>query len=207
MITAADVADIAGVVLPLVVTPGASFALTVAGAVERTRWIGARIAVGTAAAISLIAAAVCFTPLAQTLGDSRLAHLLGYVGAAVLFALAARVAHSAMRTENRPGAREPGARSASARAFMTTIVNPKALAVYLVVVPGVAVSLGQSLRSIGVVFAVTHIVCTFGWLTAVDAAIQRARWLGQPRSRRVLKLAAAMGLIATGVILLLTGRA
>jgi threonine/homoserine/homoserine lactone efflux protein len=194
VITPADVADIAGVVLPLVVTPGASFALTVAGAVERTRWIGARIA-------------VCFTPLAQTLGDSRLAHLLGYVGAAVLFALAARVAYSAMRTQSRPGAREPGARSASARAFMTTIVNPKALAVYLVVVPGVAVSLGQSLRSIGVVFAVTHIVCTFGWLTAVDAAIQRARWLGQPRSRRVLKLAAAMGLIVTGVILLLTGRA
>jgi threonine/homoserine/homoserine lactone efflux protein len=198
MITAADVADIAGVVLPLVVTPGASFALTVAGAVERTRWIGARIAVGTATAISLIAAAVCCTPLA---------HLLGYVGAVVLFALAARVAYSAMSTENRPGAREPGARSASARAFMTTIVNPKALAVYLVVVPGVAVSLGQSLRSIGVVFAVTHIVCTFGWLTAVDAAIQRARWLGQPRSRRVLKLAAAIGLIVTGVILLLTGRA
>ena len=89
---------------------------------------------------------------------------------------------------------------------MTTIVNPKALAVYLVVVPGVAVSLGQSLRSIGVVFAVTHIVCTFGWLTAVDAAIQRARWLGQPRSRRVLQLAAAAGLVVTGAILLLTGR-
>jgi threonine/homoserine/homoserine lactone efflux protein len=194
VITAADVADIAGVVLPLVVTPGASFALTVAGAVERTRWIGARIA-------------VCFTPLAQTLGDSRLAHLLGYVGAVVLFALAARVAHSAIRTQSQPDGREPGTRSASARAFMTTIVNPKALAVYLVVVPGVAVSLGQSLRSIGVVFAVTHIVCTFGWLTAVDAAIQRARWLGQPRSRRVLKLAAAAGLIATGAILLLTGRA
>jgi threonine/homoserine/homoserine lactone efflux protein len=193
MITAADVADIAGVVLPLVVTPGASFALTVAGAVERTRWIGARIA-------------VCCTPLARALGDSGLAHLLGYVGAVVLFALAARVAHSAMRTQSQPGRREPGARSASARAFMTTIVNPKALAVYLVVVPGVAVSLGQSLRSIGVVFAVTHIACTFGWLTAVDAAIQRARWLGQPRSRRVLQLAAAAGLVVTGAILLLTGR-
>jgi threonine/homoserine/homoserine lactone efflux protein len=166
----------------------------VAGAVERTHGVGPP-------------PAVCFTPLARTLGDSRLAHLLGYVGAIVLFALAARVAHSAMRTENRPGAREPGARSASARAFMTTIVNPKALAVYLVVVPGVAVSLGQSLRSIGVAFAVTHIVCTFGWLTAVDAAIQRARWLGQPRSRRMLKLAATTGLIVTGVILLLTGRA
>ena len=87
---------------------------------------------------------------------------------------------------------------------MTTIVNPKALAVYLVVVPGVAVSLGQSLRSIGVVFAVTHIAC--GWLTAVDAAIQRARWLGRPRSRRVLQLAAAAGLVVTGAILLLTGR-
>ena len=45
MITAADVADIAGVVLPLVVTPGASFALTVAGAVERSRWIAASTAV------------------------------------------------------------------------------------------------------------------------------------------------------------------
>ena len=44
MITAADVADITGVVLPLVITPGASFALTVAGAVEGSRWIGARIA-------------------------------------------------------------------------------------------------------------------------------------------------------------------
>jgi threonine/homoserine/homoserine lactone efflux protein len=206
VITVADVADITGVVLPLVITPGASFALTVAGAVERSRWIGVRIAIGTAAAISVIAATVCFTPLAQTLGESRLARLLGYVGAAVLFALAARVGYSAVRTGRPAGGRQPGARSASARAFMTTIVNPKALAVYLVVVPGVAVSLGQSLRSIGVVFAVTHIVCTFGWLTAVDAAIQRARWLGQPRSRRVLQLAAAAGLVVTGAILLLTGR-
>ena len=45
MITVADVADITGVVLPLVITPGASFALTVAGAVERSRWIGVRIAI------------------------------------------------------------------------------------------------------------------------------------------------------------------
>jgi threonine/homoserine/homoserine lactone efflux protein len=90
VITVADVADIAGVVLPLVITPGASFALTVAGAVEGPRWIGARIALGTTAAIALIAAAVCFTPLAQALSDSRLARPLGYVGAAVLFALAAR---------------------------------------------------------------------------------------------------------------------
>jgi len=206
VITVADVADITGVVLPLVITPGASFALTVAGAVERSRWIGVRIAIGTAAAISVIAAAVCFTPLALTLSDSRLARLLGYVGAAVLFALAARVGYAAIRTGHPAGGRQPGARSASARAFMTTIVNPKALAVYLVVVPGVAVSLGQSLRSIGVVFAVTHIACTFGWLTAVDAAIQRARWLGQPRSRRVLQLAAAAGLVVTGAFLLLTGR-
>jgi threonine/homoserine/homoserine lactone efflux protein len=206
VITVADVADITGVVLPLVITPGASFALTVSGAVEGSRRIGARIALGTAAAISLIAAAVCFTPLAQTLGDSRLARPLGYIGAAVLFALAGRVGYSAVRTGHRAGGRQPGARSASARAFLTTIVNPKALAVYLVVVPGVAVSLGQSLRSIGVVFAVTHIACTFGWLTAVDAAIQRARWLGQPRSRRVLQLAAAAGLVVTGAILLLTGR-
>jgi threonine/homoserine/homoserine lactone efflux protein len=207
VIAVADVADITGVVLPLVITPGASFALTVAGAVEGSRWVGARIALGTAAAISLIAAAVCFTPLAQTLGDSRLARLLGYVGAAVLFALAARVAYPAIRTGRRPGPHRPQARSASARAFMATIVNPKALTVYLVIVPGLAASLGQSLRSVGVVFAVTHIICSFGWLTTVDGLIRRARWLGQPRSRRVLQLAAAAGLVVTGAILLLTARA
>ena len=107
MITVADVADITGVVLPLVITPGASFALTVAGAVERSRWIGVRIAIGTTAAISVIAAAVCFTPLAQTLSDSRLARVLGYVGAAVLFALAARVGYSAIRTGQPAGGRPP----------------------------------------------------------------------------------------------------
>jgi len=89
---------------------------------------------------------------------------------------------------------------------MATIVNPKALTIYLVIVPGLAVSLGQSLRSTGVVFAVTHIICTFGWLTTVDCLIQPARWLGQPRSRRVLKLAAAAGLAITATILLLTAR-
>jgi threonine/homoserine/homoserine lactone efflux protein len=76
-----------------------------------------------------------------------------------------------------------------------------------VIVPGLAASLGQSLRSIGVVIAVTHIICSFGWLTTVDGLIQRARWLGQPRSRRVLQLAAAAGLVITGAILLLTARA
>ena len=206
MISAADVADITAVVLPLVITPGASFALTVSGAVERSRWIGARIASGTAAAIAVIAAAVCYTPLAQTLSDSRLAHLLGYIGAAVLFALAARVALSAIKAGQRPGAHRPRAGSALARAFMATIVNPKALTVYLVVMPGVAASLGQSLKTIGVVFAATHILCMFGWLAAVGALIQRARWLGSPRSRRVLQFAAAAGLVITGAILLLTAR-
>jgi threonine/homoserine/homoserine lactone efflux protein len=207
VITVADVADITGVVLPIVITPGASFALTVAGAVEGSRWIGPRIAIGTAAAISLIAAAVCFTPLAQTLSDSRLGRLLGFAGAAVLLALAARVAYPALRTGPRPGPRKQGARSASARAFTATIVNPKALTVYLVIVPGLAASLGQSLRSIGVLFAAIHIICSFGWLTTVGSLIQRARWLGQPRSRRVLQLAAAAGLAMTGAILLLTARA
>jgi threonine/homoserine/homoserine lactone efflux protein len=202
----ADVADIAGVVPPLVITPGASFALTVAGAAEGYRWIGARIALGTTAAISLIAAAVCLTPLAQALSDSRLARVLGYIGAAVLFALAARVAYPAITKGRRPDPRRPGTRSASARAFTATIVNPKALTIYLVIVPGLAASLGQSLRSTGVVFAVTHIICTFGWLTAVDCLIQRARWLGQPRSRRVLQFAAAAGLATTATILLLTAR-
>jgi threonine/homoserine/homoserine lactone efflux protein len=206
VITVADVADITGVVLPLVIAPGASFALTVAGAVERTRWIGVRIATGTAAAISVIAAAVCFTPLARTLSDSHFARLLAYVGAAVLFALAARIAYSAIRAGQRPGARPTAGRSASGRAFMATIVNPKALTIYLVVVPGVAVSLGQPLAAVGVVFAVTHIICTFGWLAAVDGLIQRARWLGQPRSRRVLQLVAAAGLTITGAILLLSAR-
>jgi threonine/homoserine/homoserine lactone efflux protein len=206
VITVAGVADITGVVLPLVITPGASFALTVSGAVERSRWIGARIAIGTAAAITVIAAAVCYTPLAQTLSDSRLAHLLGYIGAVVLFALAARVALSAIKAGQRPDAHPPRAGSASARAFMATIVNPKALTVYLVVVPGVAASLGQSLKTIGAVFAVTHIICMSGWLAAVDALIQRASWLGSPRSRRVLQLAAAAGLVITGAILLLTAR-
>ena len=89
---------------------------------------------------------------------------------------------------------------------MATIVNPKALTVYLVVVPGVAANLGHSLRTVGVVFAGTHIICTLGWLAAVDCLIQRASWLAQPRSRRALKLAAAAGLVITGAILLLTAR-
>jgi len=207
VITIADVGDIALVVLPLVITPGASFALTVAGAVERSRLIGVRIAAGTAAAISVIAAAVCCTPLAPALSGSRLARPLACLGAAVLLALAARVALSATRAGHQANAAPPRARSAPARAFLATIVNPKALTVYLVVMPAVAASLRQPLKTVGIAFAVTHVICTFGWLTAVDGLIQRASWLGQPCSRRALQLAAAAGLAVTGVVLLLTARA
>jgi threonine/homoserine/homoserine lactone efflux protein len=207
VITAADFADITGVVLPLVITPGASFALTVAGSVERSPWIGARIAAGTAVAITLIATAVCLTPLAQALSDFHLTGPLGYAGAAILLVLAARVALPAIRAVRQPGTRQPRARSAPARAFLTTIVNPKALTIYLIVLPGVAASLGQPLRTVGIAFAVIHITGTFGWLTAVDCLIQRTRWLGQPRARRVLQLAASAGLIITGTILILTAHA
>lgn len=207
MITAADVGDITLVVLPLVIAPGASFALTVAGAVDRSRLIGVRIAMGTAAAIMVIAAAVCFTPLAATLSDSRLGRPLAYVGAAVLLALAVRIVVPAIRTGHRADAGPPRARSAPARAFAATIVNPKALTVYLVVLPAVAAALRQPLKTVGVAFAVIHICCTFGWLAAVDGLIQRAGWLGRPRARRALQLAAATGLTVTGVTLLLTARA
>lgn len=61
--------------------------------------------------------------------------------------------------------RKPGRPAASALAR----VGPPgrrglmaALTIYLVIVPGLTVSLGQSLRSTGIVFALTHVICTFG---------------------------------------------
>lgn len=211
---------IAGSVVPIVLAPGASFALTVAGAAAGTPRAGLRVAGGVALALAFIAVVACLSPLgAMVADDERLRTALGLVGGGALLALGLRIAVGALprkrkltaaattaETAARPEAVAPTPPAASApplvqRAFLTTIVNPKALAVYLAVVPAVATSAASPLPLVGAAFAATHATLTTGWLVLVGWSIGRAPALLRPRPRLALQLAAALGLAATGIAL------
>jgi threonine/homoserine/homoserine lactone efflux protein len=193
---------IAGAVIPIVITPGASFTLTVATSAAGVPRAGAHVALGTAGAVAVIAACACASPLgALVSGSATLRAVLACVGGGALVVLALRTAAGVLPSRAPVAAadRAPERGAAVARrAFLATIGNPKALTVYLAVVPAIATAADDPLPAVGAAFAAVHIAATFGWLGTVGWAVARLPLLTGGRARRALRLASAAWLAATG---------
>jgi threonine/homoserine/homoserine lactone efflux protein len=202
---------IAGAVVPIVVTPGASFALTVAASAAGVPKAGAHVALGTAGAVAVIAACACASPLgALVSGSTVLTTALTCAGGGALVVLALRTAAGVLPGRTAVEAADPAPERGTAvvrRAFLATIGNPKALTVYLAIVPAIATAAGSPLPAVGTAFAAIHIAATFAWLGTVGWAVARAPCLTGPRARRAIRLASAAGLAATGIALAISALA
>lgn len=186
------------VALPFVVTPGASFTLTLAHATRSQSNSWRRIALGTAAGIVLLALAVGATGLGAALSAVPVIRVtLGLVGTTVLIAFGVVVLVKAIRPAS--GAAEESAPANLVRwSFAAVVTNPKALSLYAIVVPTLA---GPELHGFALFgsFAVVHIALLTAWLCITHYSVTRIPGLARsPRLQRGLFVAAGVAMIGLG---------
>jgi len=191
---------IALTLLPSVLTPGASFTITVGAAVDGDRRASLRVWAGTALGIALIAVAAGVSGVGDYVASSQTARTaFGLVSGAVLVGLAlgsglrARAVLTDGVTEARPQ------RRLVLCAFLAVITNVKALSLYAVVLPTAVTASTDSLTTFATTAAV-HIAMLLAWLTLVGALVRRTPALRRSdRARAALFAVAALALAALGL--------
>lgn len=190
--------------LPFVISPGASFAITVDAASSGDRRAPLKVWAGTALGVAVIASVVSVTGVGRFLAENDTARtIFGVAGGAVLIALGASSGIRALRSR-RPTA--PGPRPARRLvlcSFLALIVNVKALTLYALVVPGLGTVtlMGSTLFFL---FAGVHIALLLLWLTLLGEGVRRVPRVGtSPRVRAGLLSIAAATLIVIGARTLL----
>ena len=159
--------------LPFVVTPGASFTITVSAAADGDRRASLRVWGGTALGIALIAGAAALSGIGDYVESSQTARtVFGLLSGAVLLGLAVgagrrvRAVLVADITETRPQQR------LVLWAFVALVTNVKALSLYALVLPAALVPGAAGLAAYACSAAV-HIVMLLVWLSVVGALVRR----------------------------------
>ena len=189
----------------LVVTPGMTTAVVIQQAVRHGRRAGASAALGAALgnsshAIAAGAGVALFLRRWPAIFDA-----LQIAGALYLIWLGVLTLRRA-RDHRRhvPAGREvPDSASAVRQGLLATLLNPSSMVFYLTVVPGFVKPADPpwmffALGAIHVSIAFTVHLC---WATAFDAL---RRVVARPAGLRTLDVVAGLGLVALGVVVLLT---
>ena len=194
-------ATIVLVVLPFVVSPGASLALTLGHVPLGGRRAVVAVLVGTAAGVATMVGVLVVTRLGEAVAASPVATAVtALAGGVVLAVIGGHMVVSAARAPAQDVAGGPSLHPArvAGQAYLALLLNPKALSVYLVVVPGLAVGSTPPLR-LYVVFATVHVLLLGAWLLLVawlllhvPAVTRSARW------RRGVGVAAGACLVLVG---------
>ncbi|MBF4618614.1 LysE family transporter [Clavibacter sp. VKM Ac-2873] len=195
-----NLALLASTALPFVVSPGASFTLTIGAAATGDRRAALRVWAGTALGVLLIAATLGFSGLAQLVsGDPRARLVLGIVGGAVLVGMGVASGISALRRAP-AGARPDGLRPRLVlAAFVAVVTNVKAIGFYVLVVPTLRGS-GLDGPALFLVFAAVHMAMMLGWLSLLGALVRGIPGVAtSPRVRAALLLLAAATLVLLGI--------
>ncbi|MDN4640632.1 LysE family transporter [Agreia sp. PsM10] len=185
--------------LPFVVSPGASFTITVGAALAGDRRAGIRVWAGTALGILIIAAVFGASGFGTLIAGNRTTMTIwGLVGGAALIAFGLMALMRALRNWDQSlGDSTPAARLVGL-SFVAVITNVKALSLYVVVVPALR-GTGLSGLTLFLVFAMTHIALMLVWLLLVTLTVSAFPSLGRSsRARGVLLVAAAVVLILLG---------
>jgi threonine/homoserine/homoserine lactone efflux protein len=198
-----DLLVLVGVATPFVVTPGASFTLTLAHAADGygSSWL--RVVTGSGCGIVLLA----FCLGATGLGDALTAMptvrlLLGLVGGVVLVVVGGTLLR---RLSQHPPVTSQLStpRSLVRWSFVALVTNPKALSVYVVVVPQLS-STALSGGRLFLAFAGVHIALMTVWLFLVDwAATHLPAGVASERTRRLVFGGAALVTVALGATTIL----
>lgn len=191
---------IALTLLPFVLTPGASFTITVGAAVDGDRRASLRVWAGTALGLALIAVAVAVSGVGDYVAGSPTARtVFGLIGGVVLLGLAvgaglrARTVLTDGLTEARPQQR------LVLWSLLAVVTNVKALSLYAVVLP-TAVTAGTDSLTTFATAAAVHITMLLAWLTLVGALVRRTPALRRSaRARAALFAVAALALAVLGL--------
>ncbi|RKW70465.1 LysE family translocator [Galactobacter caseinivorans] len=194
--------------LPFVLTPGASFALTVNAAATGDRRAGLRVTLGTAMGLALIAAVAGLSGLGAFVASHELIRAwFQLLGGALLFGFGAvpliKTWRARNRTEPRPSAPHPT--RLMGWAFVAVVTNVKALAIYLIVVPPLLSPTAPQLGSYATVAAI-HSGMVLLWLCLITALITRTPAIARnPRVTLNLQLASSAALLLLGAQSIATG--
>ena len=161
------VAGFALAMVPIVVTPGASFTLMATHVLTSQRGVVRRVAGGTALGIVSHATLAGLGLSMLVMRSAELYRAVQLVGALYLVALG--VASLRARPPDLPG--EPGRTLRTRTAFLANVLNPKSAAVYLTVAPQFLDS-GTFTPANLLVLAGVHVVLTATWLAAGAVALR-----------------------------------
>jgi threonine/homoserine/homoserine lactone efflux protein len=184
--------------IPFVVSPGASFAITVDAASTGDRLAAVKVWAGTALGITVLASVTAVSGIGEFFAQNDIARtIFGVAGGVVLVALGASSLVKALRSFRQP----LSATRASGRlilwSFLALITNVKALSLYVLVVPGLGATATPG-PAVFFVFASVHVVLLLAWLTLLSAGVCRISSIGtSPRIR-----AGLLGLAATTLIII-----
>jgi threonine/homoserine/homoserine lactone efflux protein len=188
--------------LPFVLSPGASFALTVSGAATGDRAAGLRVGLGTALGITLIAAVAGTSGVGVVVASNTLIRAwFEIVGGLLLIAFGAAPLVKTWRARSPAASQrsEPRPVRLVAWGFVAVITNAKALALYVIVVPSTMSAEASPFAGYATIAAV-HIALLFVWLALIAVLITRVPAIAH--SHRImmgLQLAASGVLIGLGV--------
>ncbi|QSB05640.1 LysE family translocator [Natronoglycomyces albus] len=194
-----ELLTLVGVAIPFVLSPGASFALTLSHAASGLRLAWLYVMAGTAGGTFVMA----FLVGATGLGEALTANLLGrsmleVTGGAVLICFGLILLRKGFGRDTEV-ADAPDTSRLVRWSFVTVVANPKALSLYLVVVPSLA---SPQLRGLTLLlaFAAIHMGLHTLWLFLVNwGAIGVPGLVGSVRAQRCAYAASGLMMMGWGL--------
>nr|WP_181035726.1 LysE family transporter [Clavibacter michiganensis] len=191
--------------LPFVVSPGASFAITVDATSKGDLRAPTKVWAGTSVGIVAVASAAALSGIGSFLDDQpTVRQMFTVVGGAVLMVLGITSGVRAVRSIRRPMTALQSSRGLIPWAFIALVTNVKALTLYIVVVPHLR---GGDLGTGALVptFAAVHILMLLVWQALLGQIIRRIPRLStSPPLRACLAGLASASLIAMGAQVLVS---
>ncbi|AHH96139.1 LysE family translocator [Kutzneria albida] len=184
-------------VLPICLTPGASFTLVTQRVAANGRWDGVLVILGTATGLCTHAALAALGLSALVMRSAEAFTVVRLLGAVYLVYLGVSLLWSSRAKAPR---RLPWTGHGSyLQGLLGNVLNPKAASVYLTLAPQFL----DPAKPIGVqlaVLAAAHVVVAASWLLVWTFAVSGARTVvGRPGFRRVLDRVTATVLIVLGL--------
>lgn len=192
---------LAVIALPFVVSPGASFSLTIGAAAEGDVWSPVKVWIGTSMGIVLIASIAGATGLGTFVATDGTASLLfGVIGGIILMAFGMSAVIKSLSSPWHPSVDASGSRrSLVLWSFLVVISNVKALSLYALVVPS-AKGTGLTGAALYSAFAGTHVAMLLLWLSLLGVGVRRVPMLTQSaRARRLLVGGAGAMMLLLGI--------
>ncbi|MDO5090183.1 MAG: LysE family transporter [Cardiobacteriaceae bacterium] len=165
---------LAQTLLPFVISPGASFVLTLSASTAGVRFAALKVWTGTALGLAVLAAASALGVARLVLHYPLLQTLLALVGGALLMFWGLRLCRSAPAQTSPP---LPARLVASA--FTIVVSNVKAITLYVAVLPGLLKDVAPwafYAQALGI-----HALMLLVWLLLVSFGLRRLPWLSTLR--------------------------